>query len=333
MFFKVLKKNLNTIKENLCVHGRVKFDQNGAALAWSASGFTINFKGRIAVFSFCELSNIDTSVIIRIKADGVNSKYSISNGKENIIIDFEKDGAHSIELLRISFSSGALYVKNVAIYGGNPEIQKAQKDYRLKMEFLGDSITCGYGLYGVEERYVSFEEDATKTYAYLTAKHFNAEARLLGWSGTGISCSCSGQTSNNFDRFFTRELPTSDNNSWDFSVWQPDVLVINGGTNDCGGGASKDDYKAAAKNLYALARKVYPNARIVFCLGAMGNAYHNQLDELCREINTTDTNVYYKRLSSICDNRDLYVGANGHPSFIGQQRTAAELIEFLEKII
>ena len=91
MFFKVLKKNLNTIKENLCVHGRVKFDQNGAALAWSASGFTINFKGRIAVFSFCELSNIDTSVIIRIKADGVNSKYSNSNGKEMIIIDFFKN--------------------------------------------------------------------------------------------------------------------------------------------------------------------------------------------------------------------------------------------------
>ena len=333
MFFEVLKKDLNTIKENLCVHGRVKFDQNGAALAWSASGFTISFKGRIAVFSFCELQNTDVPVIIKVKADGVNSKYSMSNGKEHIIIDFEKEGAHSIELLRASFDAAALYVKSVDVYGEKPEILKAQKSYGLKMEFLGDSITCGYGLFGIKDQYDSFEEDATKTYAYLTAKHFNADARLLGWSGNGIFCSCAGLTADTFDLFFTRELPTSDNNSWDFSVWQPDILVINGGTNDASGGASKEDFKTAAKNLYTLARKVYPNTKIVFCLGAMGNGYDNQLDEMCREINTTDANVYYKPLSPIYENRDLYVGANGHPSFLGQQRTADELTEFLEKII
>ena len=331
MFFETVKKDINDIKDNIVLHGRIRFDENGAALGWAASGITMKFYGRIAVFSFAPFKSTEPEMLMSV-ADCVKAKYAISDGNETVVVDFEEEGEHELQLLRISSSPTAIYLKDVCIYGKKAEILTAKKQYKIKMEFLGDSITCGYGVFGIETGHRSFEEDATKTYAYLTAQHFLAEGRFLGWSGRGLYCSCGGETTNRFADYFTRDIPSGEDNSWDFSSWQPDILVINGGTNDNGGGAPKDEFKKAAKKLYILARSVYPNAKIIFTLGIMGNSFHKELTELYDEITATDKNYYYLPVKAIWGS-ETEIGASFHPSYLGQKRLAEELIAFIETII
>ena len=61
-------------------------------------------------------------------------------------------------------------------------------DRPLRIEFIGDSITCGYGVEGksVDEPFTTAAENAVKAYAFLTAEALNADAILTSFSGYGI---------------------------------------------------------------------------------------------------------------------------------------------------
>ena len=65
----------------------------------------------------------------------------------------------------------------------------------LKIEFIGDSITCGYGVEGRSEAetFTTATENAEKAYAFLTAEELNADAVMTCFSGHGI---VSGYTDN-----------------------------------------------------------------------------------------------------------------------------------------
>ena len=102
MFFELVKKEITEIKENLVFHGRILFSENGAALGWAASGFTMKFKGRIAVFTFSPFKSTEAEMLMSI-ADGVKAKYSISDGNEQVVVDFEEQGE---EILARCVNSG-----------------------------------------------------------------------------------------------------------------------------------------------------------------------------------------------------------------------------------
>ena len=59
----------------------------------------------------------------------------------------------------------------------------------LKLEFIGDSITCGYGIEGIWEidTFTTQQERPDKAYAFRTAKALGAQVQLCSWSGIGIT--------------------------------------------------------------------------------------------------------------------------------------------------
>lgn len=74
---------------------------------------------------------------------------------------------------------------------------KPTEEKPLKIEFIGDSITAGYGI-DEEYRYGSFStstENFTKTYAYLAAKELDAQYSAVAYSGYGV---LSGSTSSGY---------------------------------------------------------------------------------------------------------------------------------------
>lgn len=56
------------------------------------------------------------------------------------------------------------------------------------MEFIGDSITCGYGVDDevAEHQFKTATEDVTRAYAYKTARMLNADYSMFSASGYGI---------------------------------------------------------------------------------------------------------------------------------------------------
>ncbi|GMF44295.1 unnamed protein product [Phytophthora fragariaefolia] len=162
-----------------------------------------------------------------------------------------------------------------------------------KMEFIGDSDTCGFGnegkassaknLFGMKGRM----ENVYNGYACIAARMFDAEEHVLAWSGyvqfvvvalflVVIVCSffilrSKGVHSNSAD--WGPNMPALWKNTlasrpgdWDMSSWIPDVVVINLGINDLSPPASAEtDIITGYASFLLEVRSYRPDANI-FCV-------------------------------------------------------------------
>lgn len=215
-----------------------------------------------------------------------------------------------------------------------------------RMEFIGNSITCGYGVEATSPN-VGFTYDTENhyyTYAAITARELNAQELVVARSGIGIYKNYGGpiEGSAGFtmpDKYeltlFTDQAVTEDMEKWDHSLYRPDIVCLNLGTND----TSLDTYDTALlKEAYAKfvkhLRQTYPNAKIVLLCGSMmgGKALEDcqkVLDEVASE--SDDEQVY--RFNFTPHNGSLGYGADWHPSIRQQRKMADELIPFVKEIM
>ena len=220
----------------------------------------------------------------------------------------------------------------------------------LKIEFIGDSITCGYGVEGKcgEETFSTATENAEKSYAGLTAAALDADVQLNSYSGFGIVSGWTGDPSVRNDAIlvpmfyektgmsdsrlpdgsFLQELP------WDFSRWQPQVVVIILGTNDLSWCVSPDrkelfrrEYAAFLKTV----RKCRPQARMLCMLGVMGTGLNEAMagavEDYRRE--TGDARIRVRLLEEQNQKEDG-VGSDFHPSEKTQRKLAEIVISEIQ---
>lgn len=219
-----------------------------------------------------------------------------------------------------------------------------------KIEFVGDSITCGYGN-ATPERDRGFypgEEDGWNAHGALAA-------RMLGrdWSCVSISGITVAPHRNILRPYAMDELylytdrvgqlkaePEGDAGPWDFGSSPNEAVVINLGTNDAnvivvegkpeGEAAFERDYGAF---LRVVRQANGPRTHIVCALGSM-NYY--LWDGILRVVEryrqeTGDDRVYcfkYRPMGFM----DGF-GASGHPSLQTHEKMAAELAGFLRPIL
>lgn len=127
----------------------------------------------------------------------------------------------------------------------------------LTIEFLGDSITEGVLVQNERPGKTTWpwRTDATHSYAAQTALRLGAAWRQVGFGATGLAHGGSGGAPGALDSFnaFYDGCPRDD--------WQPDLVVINQGTNDSA--LPPADYRPLYARYLALLRSAYPQARIV----------------------------------------------------------------------
>lgn len=81
---------------------------------------------------------------------------------------------------------GKVGIKSIIIDGELPPIPTSKRERRI--EYIGDSITCGYGSEGVwnQEEFDTSTENPWEGYAAITARSLNADYHLVSWSGIGV---------------------------------------------------------------------------------------------------------------------------------------------------
>ena len=223
-------------------------------------------------------------------------------------------------------------------------------DMPRKIEFIGDSITCGYGVeaHDPEEQFTTATENAEKSYAGIIAERLGADRTLTCFSGHGI---VSGYTDDPQTANLTELVPpyyekvgrndyrlpsgrTVTEIPWDFSAWQPDDIVVNLGTNDLSWCVDDPDRKAEFRRRYApflkTVRKNNPHARMLCILGAMGEGLNEQMQAAVADY-AAETGDSWIR--AVClkeqDGAKNGYGANYHPSEITQQELAETVIQKL----
>lgn len=211
-----------------------------------------------------------------------------------------------------------------------------------KIEFIGNSITCGYGIEAADASAPYTEETANYyfTYAAKTARWLKAQAYVVARSGIGVYRNYNGPKTGdtvNMNTEYKYTMLYDDSQLWDFTRFTPDVVCVNLGTNDTSTeGADSTLLAKGFYNLYKQIRSHYPDAKIIFLSGCMmkGNALKmakDAMDSTMRlALSNGDTNVY--RLDFETHDGSLGYGASWHPSMKQHDVMAKQLTSYLKSI-
>ena len=212
------------------------------------------------------------------------------------------------------------------------------------IEFIGNSITCGYGNESIEKT-DPFEyetENHYLTYAQQTCRSLDAYAHVVARSGIGVYRSYGGPKEGTPDNVMTTEYEYTNlydrSERWDFSRFQPQLVCINIGTNDM----STNNYdlkllKSAYKRFLQQVRSHNPKAKIVLLCGSMLNGKELELvkqtlNEVADESHKNgDKEVY--RFDFTPQSGDIGYGASWHPSLWQHQKMAGELTAYLRSLM
>ena len=230
----------------------------------------------------------------------------------------------TVKIMHLSeANNGAVGVKQFDVLSSAAEPVKAVPAKSLSIEFIGDSITCAYGV-EAETQYVGFEtgtENFSKSYAYLTAQLLDADYSAVSYSGYGI---VSGYTSDGSRQEGSLVPPVYGKIAkqspyavpWDFAAHPSDVIVVNLGTNDSSY-ASKDietrgpEYQAEYASFLKEIRQNNPDAAVICMLGIMGgNELYPYLEAAVQEVGDEKITCY----QAPTQKQDDGYGADWHPS-------------------
>lgn len=243
--------------------GRNEIKNGSITLIQSASSVEFSYVGSaLKLNMYSQELGFQTPEYSYLLDDEVDQNKNIIAFKGNKILEVKNDeyGIHKIKILKRNEAKFTrLMIEKIETNGYFTYID----DSKLKIEVYGDSITCGYAIYG--EPYNNHNTNALDTYAYLTAKNLNADLSVFASSGIGL---LKGETANNVINKFMY-LHQNSNKKWDFSLYDPDIVIINLGTNDLWFGVSESEfYNAYLSFLYTL-REKYNNAKFVCVNGMM----------------------------------------------------------------
>lgn len=203
-----------------------------------------------------------------------------------------------------------------------------------RIEFIGNSITCGYGNEGNSKdcHFSADTENAWLTYSHLTAQNLEAQYVSVCYSGKGVYQNY-GKTKNQLMPELWRTYSPIIEEEWHFD-WIPDLVVINLGTNDFAHEIpAKSEFILAYRNFLEDIIEHYPQAKIVCLTGSMMNGQKLQvLKSYLSEIVSSfpEESIFRFDLSP---QGDLGMGCDWHPNLAQHTKNAEELSQFLSQNI
>ncbi len=213
---------------------------------------------------------------------------------------------------------------------------------KRKIEFIGNSMTCAFGSEAAD-RHCHFDyatENHYLSYSSLLCRMLDAEEMCVARSGIGAYRNYNGPAAgskDNMNYWYDYTCYGDTTQRWDFSLFRPDIICVNLGTNDLSTtGYRVDLYKQAYRKLIVHLHQVQPQAKIVMLAGGMltGKALAQEiatLDALQQEFKAQGLPTYRFTFSPY-DGRYDY-GAAMHPSRRQHELMAGELLPFLARLL
>jgi lysophospholipase L1-like esterase len=325
--------------ERVRVMGRQITD--GGAVAFGASGVTffIRFRGT-AVDAELERAPADSAehdwftVVVdggepsRFRTQPRTRRYTLARGLPR--------GEHTVVLSKATEGQNG-HDRLVAIH--TEELLQAAPLPARRIEFIGNSITAGYGL---DPRPVACKQgtwyDATHAwlaYGPRVARRVNAQWMLSAISGIGMvrNWNSPGPVMPNVYQGVFMEYADS-TTRWDFRRYTPDLVVVALGTNDFsdGGGTTPrpaldgERFVSEYTRFVAGVRARYPAAKLLLLTSPMLDSTRNQtLAEYLQRVIAARAAAGDSAISRFGFKGRYTSGCDGHPDLAEQLRMADEL--------
>lgn len=343
------EKNVNWINRNMIKSNALWLVQSGSAIEFTVTrskAASVIIKG-----DGSERNGEDYRPRYAVIVNGeiILDECLSESAKEISLFSGDEPRDASVKIIHLSeANNGAVGVIGIRTVSdvADPVAPAPEKD--LHIEFVGDSITCAYGVEG-KDQYEGFKtstENFMKSYAYLTAERLNAEYSTVCYSGYGAVSSYSSDGSRKTDGLIGDQYGFVGSKSpyreaWDHSAHPVDVVVVNIGTNDNTyvgkdyEGRSPgfvDAYLDLLKTIYT----AHPEAKIICTVGTMGCSemypYIEEAIEKLREYTGNKCSIT-SYLSVTQDmNRDG-LGSDWHPSPATHEKSAAVLADKICRVL
>lgn len=284
---------------------------------------------------------IDGGIPVKMALSRTQAVYELARNLSN--------GEHTIELFKLTESSvGKVEFEGFQLETGKTLLTPDALPTR-KIEFIGNSITCGYGN-EIETNdpdnahFTSVNENNYKAWGAITARNLNAQYSCVAYSGRGMYKNNTGAITGTLPLIYDRSLADDASSQWDNTNYTPDVIVINLGTNDFNAEAAGhgvvdstlfvDTYISFISKL----RGYYPNAAIICALGTMMSDYYpvggwTRAQKYVTAVknyknNNGDPNVYYFKMEP----QVAPYGEDWHPRAATHQSMATQLTSFINSL-
>lgn len=336
--------------EKLQYSGRIDFDNKQApVLVYACTSVRIVFCGTGIKVTLQNHHSYWTNELGYF-VDGVQKKFALDNTEEKRTYTLAEDlgeGWHEVLLFKRMDSCHTVTFYGFEIEGANPKLSAPSPKPERKMEFFGDSVSCGEVSEAVD--YVGKEDpvhdgeysNSWYSYAWMTARKLNAEIHdtsqggiaLLDNTGWFAAPDYRGMESC-YDKI--QYHPDLGNiKKWNFSNYTPHVVVVAIGQNDnhpadymaedYHGEKSvhwRTHYRAFIEKLMEL----YPKAQIILATTILCHHpnWDKSIDEVCRQIGSSRVHHFlYKRNGS---------GTPGHIRIPEAEEMSEELTAFIENL-
>lgn len=291
------------------------------------------FQGYLAVF----IDDCETPV----------KRFSLDEGT-NIYEIYSADEVKTVKIRIMKMSENAFSRAGIVSLSADGEIRPAASEKTRRIEFIGDSITCGFGDEGVfgRDNFNTAQENPWDNYASLTARRLNADFHLVSWTSIGVISNSVkedvnepddgwvmpkiyGYTDKGVDGYLGYEPE-----KWDFSRFEPQLIVVNLGTNDKDYTRGVPERTAAFQKGYTEflkdIRRSNPDSYILCTLGVMGQQLCPQVEAAVKELSVSDSRISAMRfdVQSEADG----IGAEEHPSLATHKKMSDRLVEEIERL-
>lgn len=337
--------------------GRTLSQNNMLWLALSGSGIEFSYEGQY--LEICLQGDDHTAAStdharIAIYIDGERTVDAMIRSPQQsyTIINEPASRSCTVRLIKLSEAPMSIVGIRELIVDDTAKIQPAPAKAR-RIEFIGDSITCGYGTDDddMSHTFSTATEDVTKAYAYQTAQILNADYSMVSYSGYGTY---SGYTDENTDiRNITELVPpyyplvgfsrgtyhgtAITMADWDFRRFEPEIIVLNLGTNDnsyCGNDPQRQtDFIPFYRDFLTLIHEKNPNAYILCVYGLMNHELSSSIEKAVNQYQqSSGSDRITLMLLPTQTDADGYV-VDFHPSLSTHRKTASAVAAKIREIM
>jgi lysophospholipase L1-like esterase len=319
------------------VGGRVIHERGGAlAFGWPGVYFEARFRG-----SGVRVRLDAGEESLRLLVDGEEKARFERAGSVDAAFTGLGRGEHRVRLEKLTESQtgGARFLGFYAAAGGTalPPPRRARQ-----IEFIGDSFTAGYGntspVRECTKREVHDLTDTQQAYGPLVARHYDADYRVIAYSGFGIVRNYAGGSPGlSLPRIYERLKPDDPERLEKADPrWRPQLIVVKLGTNDfstplrtgerwADAEALRADFRRTYLQFLAMLRARQPQAQFIL----MGeDEFFPELERIAAAVNGQKpgltTTLRYGALER--------TGCDWHPSLADNRKIAGQLIAAIDRL-